>query len=76
MNVLADAATAAHGFASEPLTAALRGIANWKGWTGTVGGFEETTGNRTPASITVDRTDSKGTFHVDVKWAAATHFAY
>ena len=76
VNVLADAATAARGFAAEPLTAALRRIANWKGWTGTVGGFEETTGNRIPASITVDRADSKGTFHVDVRWAAATNFAY
>jgi ABC-type branched-subunit amino acid transport system substrate-binding protein len=76
VDILAEAATTARGFAAEPLTAALKGIANWKGWTGTVGGFEPTTGNRTPASITVDRADAKGTFHVDAAWATATHFAY
>ncbi len=76
VNILADAATNARGFAAEPLTAALKVITNWKGWTGTVVGFEATTGNRTPASITVDRPDAKGTFHVDTAWAAATHFAY
>jgi branched-chain amino acid transport system substrate-binding protein len=76
VNILADAATAARGFAAEPLTAALKSITNWKGWTGTVGGFEATTGNRIPASITVDRPDAKGTYHVDAAWAAATNFAY
>jgi ABC-type branched-subunit amino acid transport system substrate-binding protein len=76
VNILAAAATAARGFAAEPLTAALDDIKNWKGWTGTVGGFEAETGNRTPASITVDRPDAKGTYHVDARWAAATHFAY
>ena len=76
VNILADAATAARGFSAEPLTAALNKITNWKGWTGTVGGFEATTGNRIPASITVDRPDAKGTYHVDAGWATATHFAY
>jgi branched-chain amino acid transport system substrate-binding protein len=76
VNILADAATTARGFESAPLTAALKDITNWKGWTGTVVGFEATTGNRTPASITVDRPDAKGTYHVDARWAAATHFAY
>jgi branched-chain amino acid transport system substrate-binding protein len=76
VNILADAAVVAHGFAAEPLTAALKKITDWKGWTGTVGGFEVTTGNRIPASITVDRPDAKGTYHVDTSWAAATHFAY
>jgi ABC-type branched-subunit amino acid transport system substrate-binding protein len=76
VNILADAATAAHGFAAEPLAAALTAITNWKGWTGTVGGFEAATGNRMPASITVDRPDAKGIYHVDAGWAAATHFAY
>jgi ABC-type branched-subunit amino acid transport system substrate-binding protein len=76
VNILADAATAARGFVAKPLTAALEDIKNWKGWTGTVVGFEATTGNRTPASITVDRPDAKGTYHVDARWAAATHFAY
>jgi branched-chain amino acid transport system substrate-binding protein len=76
VNILADAATKARGFAAGPLTAALKDITNWKGWTGTVVGFEATTGNRTPASITVDRPDAKGTYHVDARWATATHFAY
>jgi len=76
VNILADAAVIAHGFSAEPLTAALENIKNWKGWTGTVGGFEKTTGNRIPASITVDRPDANGTYHVDKSWAAATHFAY
>jgi ABC-type branched-subunit amino acid transport system substrate-binding protein len=76
VNILADAATAAHGFKAEPLTAALNAIKNSKGWTGTVGGFDAPTGNRAPASITVDRPDAKGAFHVDARWAAATHFAY
>jgi ABC-type branched-subunit amino acid transport system substrate-binding protein len=76
VNILADAATTARGFAVGPLTSALKDITNWKGWTGTVVGFEATTGNRTPASITVDRPDAKGTYHVDARWAAATHFAY
>jgi ABC-type branched-subunit amino acid transport system substrate-binding protein len=76
VNVLADAATTARGFGAKPLTAALEAITNWKGWTGTVVGFEAKTGNRTPASITVDRPDAKGTYHVDAAWVAATHFTY
>jgi hypothetical protein len=76
VNILADAAATAHGFAAEPLTAALKDITSWKGWSGTVVRFEAATGNRTPASITVDRPDAKGTYHVDAGWAAATHFAY
>jgi branched-chain amino acid transport system substrate-binding protein len=74
--LLADAATTAGGFSVAPLTAALTSIKNWKGWTGTVGGFDAKTGNRTPASVTVDRPDARGAFHVDTAWAAATHFAY
>ena len=76
VNLLAAAATAAGGFAKGPLSDALANITNWKGWTGTVGGFEAKTGNRTPASVTVDRPDSKGVFHVDPSWAAATKFTY
>jgi branched-chain amino acid transport system substrate-binding protein len=76
VNILADAATAARGFGAEALTAALEDITNRKGWTGTIVGFEAKTGNRTPASITVDRPDAKGTYHVDAEWAAATNFAY
>jgi len=76
VNLLADAATTAGGFSAAPLTAALTSIKNWKGWTGTVGGFDAKTGNRIPASVTVDRPDSRGAFHVDTAWAAATHFAY
>jgi branched-chain amino acid transport system substrate-binding protein len=76
VNILADATTTAGGFDAKPLTAALAAITNWKGWTGTVVTFETKTGNRTPASITVNRPDAKGTYHVDAAWAAATNFAY
>ena len=76
VNLLADAATTAGGFSAAPLTAALAGIKNWKGWTGTVVGLDVKTGNRIPASVTVDRPDPSGEFHVDADWAAATHFAY
>jgi branched-chain amino acid transport system substrate-binding protein len=76
VNLLADAATTAGGFSAAPLTAALTSIKNWKGWTGTVGGFDAKTGNRVPASVTVDRPDARGAFHVDSAWAAATHFTY
>jgi branched-chain amino acid transport system substrate-binding protein len=76
VNLLADAATTAGGFSVAPLTRALTSIKNWKGWTGTVVGFDAKTGNRVPASVTVDRPDSSGAFHVDTAWAAATHFSY
>lgn len=76
VNLLADAATTAGGFSETPLKTALTRVKNWKGWTGTVVGFDAKTGNRVPASVTVDRPDSKGAFHVDTVWAAATHFSY
>jgi len=76
VNLLAAAAKAAGGFAAEPLTKALTDITGFKGWTGTVGQLEAKTGNRTPASVTVDRPDSRGAFHVDTSWSSATNFQF
>jgi len=76
VNLLAGAAKAAGGFSAAPLTTALTHIKGFKGWTGTVGELEAKTGNRTPASVTVDLPDSRGVYHVDSSWAAATKFQY
>lgn len=73
--LLADAIGRAGSTSAAALKSALAATSGWKGWTGTVA-FDATSGNRTPAPVTVDAVDSSGAFHVDPAWIAATGFTY
>jgi hypothetical protein len=50
-------------------------VNNWKGWTGSVT-LEPGSGNRNPATVTVDRVGDQGLFSVDRGWAQAVGAPY
>ncbi len=75
LNILADGVKQAGGFAASPLTSALGKVSNWKGWTGSVT-LEPGSGNRNPATVTVDQVGDQGLFSVDRGWAQAVGAPY
>jgi branched-chain amino acid transport system substrate-binding protein len=75
LNVLAQAVEEAGGFDAKALTAALNGVKGFEGWTGSIT-LVPGTGNRKPATVTVDEVNEEGAFHVDPAWAKAVGAPY
>ena len=75
VNVLAEAAEEAGGFDAEALTAALNEVKGFEGWTGSTT-LEPGSGNREPATVTVDEVNDEGAFSVDRAWAKAVGAPY
>jgi branched-chain amino acid transport system substrate-binding protein len=75
LNLLAYGVKRAGGFGANALTSALGKVSNWKGWTGSVT-LEPGTGNRNPATVTVDQVSDQGLFSVDRAWAQAVGAPY
>jgi branched-chain amino acid transport system substrate-binding protein len=75
LNVLAYGVKQAGGFGARALTSALGKVSNWKGWTGSVT-LEPGSGNRNPATVTVDQVGDRGLFSVDPSWAQAVGAPY
>jgi branched-chain amino acid transport system substrate-binding protein len=75
LNVLAQAVEQAGGFDAKELTAALNEVRGFEGWTGSTT-LEPGTGNREPATVTVDEVDDEGEFSVDPAWAKAVGAPY
>jgi branched-chain amino acid transport system substrate-binding protein len=75
LNVLAQAVEEAGGFDAKALTAALNGVKGFEGWTGSIT-LVPGTGNRAPATVTVDEVNEEGAFHVDPAWAKAVGAPY
>jgi hypothetical protein len=57
------------------LTSALNRVSDRKGWTGSVT-LEPGSGNRNPATVTVDQVGDQGVFSVDRAWAQAVGAPY
>ncbi len=74
VKVLAQAVEQAGGFDAEALTAALNEVKGFEGWTGSTT-LEPGTGNREPATVTVDEVND-GAFSVDGAWAKAVGAPY
>jgi branched-chain amino acid transport system substrate-binding protein len=75
LNVLAQAVDQAGGFDSKALTAALDEVKGFEGWTGSTT-LEPGTGNRKPATVTVDEVNDEGALSVDPAWATAVGAPY
>jgi branched-chain amino acid transport system substrate-binding protein len=70
LNVFAQAVKKVGGFDAKALTTALNNVSGFKGWTGSIT-LESGTGNREPATVTVDEVNEEGEFHVNPAWAKA-----
>ena len=68
LNFLADGVEQAGGFDADALTDALNEVRGQQGWTGSVT-LKPGSGNREPATVTVDEVDADGIFSVDPAWA-------
>jgi branched-chain amino acid transport system substrate-binding protein len=75
VNVLAQAVEQAGSFDAKPLTEALDEVRGVQGWTGSIT-LEPGSGNREPATVTVDTVDDQGAFTVDPAWAKAVGAPY
>ena len=75
LNLLAYGVEQSGGFDADALTAALNEVSGREGWTGSVT-LEPETGNRDPATVTVDEVGDQGIFHVDRAWAQAVGAPY
>jgi branched-chain amino acid transport system substrate-binding protein len=75
LNILAYGVKQAGGFRANALTSALGKVSNWKGWTGSVT-LQPGSGNRNPATVTVDQVGDRGLFSVDPSWAQAVGAPY
>lgn len=75
LNFLAEGVKKADGTDAEKLTAALNGVKNWKGWTGSVT-IDPSNGNRQPATVVIVETDGDGELRVDEDWAKAVGAPY
>jgi branched-chain amino acid transport system substrate-binding protein len=75
VNVLAQAVEQAGGFDAKALTAALNEVKGFEGWTGSTT-LVPGTGNREPATVTVDEVNDDGAFSVDGAWAKAVGAPY
>jgi len=74
VNVLAQAVEDTGGFEAEALTAVLGEVKGVEGWTGPIT-LEPGTGNREPATVTVDEV-KQGAFTVNQAWAKAVGAPY
>jgi branched-chain amino acid transport system substrate-binding protein len=75
LNVLAQAAERAGGFGAKALTDALNEVRGFEGWTGSIT-LVPGTGNREPATVTLDEVNDEGAFTVDPAWAKAVGAPY
>lgn len=75
LNFLAEGVKKADGTDAKKLTAALNGVKNWKGWTGSVT-IDPSNGNRQPATVVIVETDGDGELRVDKDWAKAVGAPY
>ena len=75
LNFLAYGTKKAGGSAPKQLTAALDGVSDWKGWTGSIT-INPHNGNREPATVVIVDTDAQGNLHVDKAWAKAVGAPY
>jgi ABC-type branched-subunit amino acid transport system substrate-binding protein len=75
LNILAHGVDQAGGFDAGKLTAALDEVRNQQGWTGSIT-LKPGTGNREPATVTVDKVDADGVFSVDPDWAKTVGAPY
>jgi branched-chain amino acid transport system substrate-binding protein len=75
LNILAYGVEQAGGFDADELTAALGKVRDRSGWTGSIK-LEPGSGNREPATVTVDKVDAEGTFSVDPAWAESVGAPY
>jgi branched-chain amino acid transport system substrate-binding protein len=75
LNVLAHAVEQAGGLEAKALTAALNEVKGFEGWTGSTTLVPDT-GNREPATVTVDEVTDDGAFSVDHAWAKAVGAPY
>jgi branched-chain amino acid transport system substrate-binding protein len=75
LNFLAEGVKKAGGTSAKQLTAALDGVKNWKGWTGSVT-IDPGNGNRQPATVVIVETDAEGQLRVDKDWAKAVGAPY
>jgi branched-chain amino acid transport system substrate-binding protein len=75
LNVLAQAAEEAGSLEEKPLTAALDDVKGFEGWTGSTT-LEPGSGNREPATVTVDEVTDEGEFSVSPAWAKAVGAPY
>jgi branched-chain amino acid transport system substrate-binding protein len=75
VNFLADGIEKAGGNGMKELEASLDGVKGWKGWTGSVT-IDPSNGNREPATVVIDKTNTKGELHVDKHWAKAVDARY
>lgn len=75
LEFLAAGVEEAGSTAPKELSDALSGIADWKGWTGSVT-IDPDNGNRQPATVVIVKTDANGQLHVDEGWAEAVGAPY
>jgi branched-chain amino acid transport system substrate-binding protein len=75
LNFLAEGVEKAGATGAKKLTAALNGVRDWKGWTGSVT-IDPSNGNRQPATVVIVETDAKGRLRVDEDWAKAVGAPY
>ena len=75
LNILAYGVEQAGGFDADALTAALNEVRGQQGWTGSVT-LKPGSGNREPATVTVDKVDADGIFSVDPAWAETVGAPY
>jgi branched-chain amino acid transport system substrate-binding protein len=75
LNVLAQSVERAGGFDAKALSDALSEVKDFEGWTGSVT-LMPGTGNREPATVTVDEVNDEGAFTVDLAWAKAVGAPY
>jgi branched-chain amino acid transport system substrate-binding protein len=75
LNVLAQSVERAGGLDAKALSDALSEVKDFEGWTGSVT-LMPGTGNREPATVTVDEVNDEGAFSVDLAWAKAVGAPY
>lgn len=75
LKVLAQAVEQAGSFDAEELSAALAEVKGLQGWTGSIT-LVSGTGNREPATVTLDEVTDQGAFTVDPAWAKAVGAPY
>jgi branched-chain amino acid transport system substrate-binding protein len=75
VTVLAQAVEQSGSFDAEALTAALNEVKGFEGWTGSTT-LVPGSGNREPATVTVDEVNDEGSFSVDRAWAKAVGAPY
>ncbi len=75
LNILAYGVEQAGGFDAHALTTALNKVRDQQGWTGSIT-LKPGSGNREPATVTVDKVGAEGTFSVDPAWAESVGAPY